>query len=519
MTTLRLARGGQVQRVATSPGFLRRFGRMVASRLGIQASGSVYENAGEGRRWVGLQSPGTGPTASLVSSNESLRNRSHALLRNNAYAFSGRETFVANIVGTGIVPHPQHGDDAFRTYLKARFAAWTDKADADGLTDFYGQTSLAVGGMFESGECFGRLRNRLRSDGLEVPLQVQILEAEMVPLWKNETLPDGYIRAGLEFDKIGRRRAVWMYREHPGEMSSLTARSLELVRVPASEVLHLFRPLRPGQLRGEPWLARVILRLADLARYSDAEVVRKSAAAMIAFVLELPDPEKATEIVSQLHDQAAEANGGATIMEPGSVPVLGPGEHMETLSPADVGANFNAFFEQTLREIAAGIGIPYEMLTGDLSKVNYSSIRAGTLEFWRRCDAVTHHDVVFKWCRPIWDRWLDQAAFAGVIPADEYLDNKEAFRACVWVPPGRQWVDPESEVKAALLEIEGGLTSRSRVVASKGDDVAEIDRERAADNAREAALGIERAAIDKSELKTPSTTKAAPAPPRTGTNG
>jgi capsid protein len=40
---------------------------------------------------------------------------------------------------------------------------------------------------------------------------------------------------------------------------------------------------------------------------------------------------------------------------------------------------------QQLRAIAMGMGITYEQLTGDLTNVNYSSIRAGLIEFRRRC--------------------------------------------------------------------------------------------------------------------------------------
>ena len=50
---------------------------------------------------------------------------------------------------------------------------------------------------------------------------------------------------------------------------------METVRVPADEVIHLFRPLRPGQIRGEPWLARALVKLHELDQYDDAELVRR----------------------------------------------------------------------------------------------------------------------------------------------------------------------------------------------------------------------------------------------------
>jgi capsid protein len=63
------------------------------------------------------------------------------------------------------------------------------------------------------------------------------------------------------------------------------------VRVPASEIIHLFRVLRPGQIRGEPWLARALVKLNELDQYDDAELVRKKTAAMFAGFITRLSPE------------------------------------------------------------------------------------------------------------------------------------------------------------------------------------------------------------------------------------
>ena len=68
-----------------------------------------------------------------------------------------------------------------------------------------------------------------------------------------------------------------------------------------------------------------------------------------------------------------------------------------------------------LRSIAAGMGITYEQLTGDLTGVNYSSIRAGLLEFRRRCEQFQHQVIVFQMCRPIWQTWIDAAILSGAL--------------------------------------------------------------------------------------------------------
>ncbi|WP_230460268.1 phage portal protein, partial [Sansalvadorimonas verongulae] len=137
-----------------------------------------YTAAGQGRRAVSWRAPNNGPTSAITGDLGSLINRSRAALRNDPWASAGISKLVANIIGTGIKPKSDAKDDVFRKELQLLFLDWTDESDADGTLDFYGQQSLATRAMLEAGECFVRLRPRLPEDGLSVPLQIQILEAE-----------------------------------------------------------------------------------------------------------------------------------------------------------------------------------------------------------------------------------------------------------------------------------------------------------------------------------------------------
>ncbi|MEA6724083.1 phage portal protein, partial [Salmonella enterica subsp. enterica serovar Montevideo] len=128
----------------------------------------------------------------------------------------------------------------------------------------------------EGGETFIRLRTRLPSDGLTVPLQLQLLEGDHCPHLKTDAAAN--IRQGIQYNAIGRRTGYYLYREHPGD-GILTPAGLELALVPATDVCHLYRAMRPGQDRGEPWLARALRTLYDLDGYLDAELVRKKNAA------------------------------------------------------------------------------------------------------------------------------------------------------------------------------------------------------------------------------------------------
>lgn len=83
--------------------------------------------------------------------------------------------------------------------------------------------------------------------------------------------------------------------------------------------------------------------------------------------------------------------------------------------PADVGNTYEAFIKQQLRAISVGLGITYEQLTGDLSGVNYSSIRVGLLEFRRRCTALQHNLMVFQLCRYFKQLFVNQYGFLFLI--------------------------------------------------------------------------------------------------------
>jgi lambda family phage portal protein len=155
-----------------------------------------------------------------------------------------------------------------------------------------------------------------------------------------------------------------------------------------------------------------------------------------------------------------------------------------------VGASYGEFMRQQFRAVAAAMGITYEMLTGDLTQVNYSSIRAGLLEFRRRCEAIQHGVIVHQLCRPVWRAWMEQAVLEGALSLPGYARRRRAYQAAKWIPQGWQWVDPLKEFNALKLAIRAGLMSRSEAISAYGYDAEDIDREIAADNARADELGL-----------------------------
>lgn len=460
------------------------------TRIRAWLGSPIHESSGQGRRGIVWAPSNPGAISALLATGADLRTKSRDLVRRNPWANVAIEAFVANAVGTGIKPQSLAKDEHFRSQVQTLWRDWTEQADASGLTDFYGLQALACRAMLEGGECLVRLRPRRIEDGLPVPLQIQLLEPEHLPHSMNSDLPSGnVVRAGIEFDTLGRRVAYHLYRSHPedGGLAPMSrAGGMDMVRVDAQEMLHLFRVLRPGQIRGEPWLARALVKLHELDQYDDAELVRKKTAAMFAGFITRQSPED-----NLVGEGAANAQGIALAgLEPGTLQILEPGEDIRFSDPADVGGAYSEFLRNQFRAVAAAMGITYEQLTGDLTGVNYSSIRAGLLEFRRRCEAIQHGVIVHQLCRPIWTAWMQQAVLSGALDATDLNTRPRDYLAAKWIPQGWQWVDPEKEFKAMLLAIRSGLISRSEAISTFGYDAEDVDREIALDNARADELGL-----------------------------
>ena len=127
--------------------------------------------------------------------------------------------------------------------------------------------------IVESGEVLIRRRHRRPSDGLALPLQIQVLEADFLDTGKHLSLPNGgKIVRGVEIDAIGRRVAYWLFRNHPGSsnLTSSTVRFGQSSRVPASEILHVYSIYRAGQARGASWFSPVLIRFNDFDDLADA---------------------------------------------------------------------------------------------------------------------------------------------------------------------------------------------------------------------------------------------------------
>ncbi len=432
------------------------------------------------RRLKGFVTSRAHVNALIAASGPEMNARARWLVRNNGYAANAIESWAANTVGDGISPNSSIEQASRKDAVQRLWLAWTDDADAEGMTDFYGLQRRASREVFMTGEVFLRFRPRRPEDGLTVPLQIQMLPSEMLPLNHNAVDGNGnVIRQGIEFDRLGRRVAFHFLRRHPGD-STDPGLSGETVRVPASEVLHIIDPVEAGQLRGVSRFAPAIVKLFLLDQYDDAELDRKKVAAMYAMFVTSPAPDNPLAPPDEEYEVA-----------PGQVVRLDPGEDVTVSAPADSGSTYEPFQYRTLLQISAALGIPYGYLSNDGAKGNFSNSRLSLIEFRRRVSAWQHSVMVFQMCRPVWARFMDTAVLAGALKLPGYDRRRSEYLACNWLPTKWDWVDPLKDANAEIAQIEAGLKSRTQAIAERGYDAEQVDAEIARERDRERRLGLD----------------------------
>jgi lambda family phage portal protein len=406
-----------------------------------------------------------------------LRGASRSLVRDNGEASRYVQMVAENVVGhKGIQLQMEfmttRGDPAssLNDQVEAAWEEWSypENADAGRRLSWVEQQMLVVRALAQDGEA---LVHMVPGAPNAFGFAIQILDADQL----DETLggaspvklPNGNeIRMGVEVDgRFGAPVAYHLWTEHPSESGSGHRRRQ---RIPAEELLHLYIVLRPGQTRGVPWFAPVLVAHKMCAAYEEAEITaaRIGASNMAAVAI---DAEKAGSV--------AVPNAGETSipyeLEPGSFFRLGAGESLVSTDFGHPSTAFGPFTKNIKRAIATGLNVSYTALTGDLEAVNYSSIRAGllserdfyrVLQTWLSCH---FHRVVFR-------EWTKHAGVNGQIPVRLPADYA---RAASWKPRGWKWVDPLNDVQASALAVQEGFSTRSDICGELGLDFEEnIDR-------------------------------------------
>jgi lambda family phage portal protein len=418
---------------------------------------------------------------------QTLRARAREMVNNDPYASRFLDLLADNVVGPkGIRLQSRNlkKDGEFDTDRNARIEeAWKEwghkeNASTDGLLSWLDVQRLHLQTVAQDGESLVRIVR-----GFENPFgfALQLLDPDQLDVEFNRAAPDpsgNVVRMGVEKDPWGRPVNYHIFNGHP---SDHLARPRKREVLPATDIIHQFVPRRIGQTRAVTWFAPVLMDARMLRGYREAELVAaRTAAAKMGFLR--PDPEAVLNPNSPAGSQSTRKMQA----EPGSFEELPPGMSVEVWDPQHPNSAFEAFTRSILQSIATGLRTSYASLTGDLSGVNYSSIRQGSLQ---------EHDgwkVLQRWMEEHFHRriFLEWLRIASLSPKSGLPSEARGWTAHDWMPRGWDWVDPLKDIQAAALSVRLGLNSRSQLAAAHGRDYEEVLQDLQKEAALEEQYGI-----------------------------
>jgi len=396
-----------------------------------------------------------------------LRARAREIGRNDAYGKRFLGLVEENVIGPwgiGLQARVRGFDDKpdklINRTIEAAWHEWGKPkcASADRRLSWIGIQQLAVRTEAQDGEALVRM---LPGFDNAYGFALQLLDPDQLDIDYNRPASRGVneIRLGIEIDKWGAAVAYHCWSSHPSDSRF----DRERIRIPADQMIHLFMVERPGQTRGVPWAAPVIISSRMLNGFQEAYLVAcRVGASKMGFFSRKNDEED---------DPDAPGNDGPLTMDasPGTFEDI-TGYDLHPWEPDYPAAGYPDFVKSQLRTQASGYGVSYNTLANDLEGVNYSSIRAGLIterDRWRlaQVHTIEHlHELIY----PEWLKW--SVTVGGLkLPSYDYREYLEH----VWQPRGWQWVDPLKDALAAEKMLELGLDSRTRLAGEQGRDFEE----------------------------------------------
>lgn len=399
--------------------------------------------------------------------------RSHYLTRNNAIGATAKHRLVSNWIGTGIKVRWIGADGKPATKVQKEWERWIADCNVDSYGNFCNFQHGLANSLMESGESLGRMYIQKRNK-TKIPLAIQLLESEQLdPLYN---ILDNNIRTGISFDSFGKPINYHLWKNHPGALKQLFSDN-KRVAVPADEILHVFERQRPGQWRGIPWLTPVMLNIYEIDELVDATIQRQKAAQAMSWIIENTNPLGAfapgtvRKVDTDEIDPATNKKRKIIQGTAGSVHYLNKGESFKFASVQDIGANLGTLLQDEMGKIAACLGLTYDQLTGDLSQVNFSSIRAGLNEFRVRTEIVQRFLIINLGLNPIALKWLE--LFALYVPKVGTTGVYPLFTL-----PRRYGVDELKDAQADLLEVQAGFSTMQRKLEERDVTFQEVIEDR-----------------------------------------
>ena len=404
----------------------------------------------------------------VAADRDMLKARARWLAANNPITKSIDKSIIKNVIGTGIRLQSKINEKDIKNakiindQIENLWNEFSKKTnfDVSGRIGLHRFQKLILKTKMTDGEI---LINSVYTKDPKFPLKFQLIESDQfdgsLTNYKNNT-----VFSGVEIDSVGKPVAYHL---------KTSINSFGSDRFDAKGIIHYFDIERATQYRGVSEYAQTINNLKDFSAYNDSEIVKNRILASFATFIKTTDVSRGMFADKQTAQKQGAADPIKEITA-GMVKYLRPGEEVSNVQSNQLGNSYNDFITNTIRLIAAGRDISYELAVRDYSKVNYSSARAGLIQDNKRFDD-EQTMLVTEALDPMFEMFMDSMVLNGQLKfPNDYWTEKYKYVKPIWIMPKREWVDPTKDIKAVVSEIELGINSRTRAAASKGQNFEDI---------------------------------------------
>lgn len=446
----------------------------------------------------------SGPNSIHQNGAAFLRERARDLVLNNDLAESAVTAYIDNVIGCGIWPKADFGDDgeedgAIRDEFLREFERWGFReADCTRKQTFYELEALWLEEVIVGGGCLVHYLELPKSKNQRLGLSLELIPEERFCEdrdWSGTNKKTANrIERGIETDNLGRDVAYWVYESHPNDLDVWAG--LEPIRLAADECEYAFRRRRSGQRRGYSWLNPIVQKLWKLGYYTDNELQSSAIKSCFSLIVKTAD---GSDVVG-----LADADGSSSCavydssgnrverVQPGMIGYMRNGDEVTAVMPTTPGSEAAVWTTLMQQGIAVGFGLSYEELLRDYSRGNFGTMRAGMnrdrIGFSRvQMFAVEH------FCKPTYPRFVSAASRYGADafpdPAS-YIANRDEWDRCTWQTPGWRSPAPLDDAKANTLNRQMGFDNHRDIVGNGGKDSDENFRQLQREKPKLDACGI-----------------------------
>jgi len=393
-----------------------------------------------------------------------LRGRSRDLAMNDPYITYYLTMISNNVVGPqGFKLQLQIPDQKIISEaIEKTFRIWSRKGNCTvcGAYSFASLCRLAIETIARDGEIL------IRKIYKDQQFLLQLIEADHLDETYSTVLSNGNtVRMGVEYNAYSKPMAYHIFTAHPGDTGFVHKRQ-QRIRIPAKEMLHIYKRTRPSQSRGVPWIAPVMTRVKNMNGFDESAMINaRFTAAKQGFYTKPHDHDDGYEGKEDIVPETPSEFTAGTIDE------LPAGWDFKAYDSKYPDAQYGPFKKAFLQSIASGLGVSYNNLAKDLENVNFSSIRQGTLDdrdVWRTLQFWLIEELSI----PVFTAWLNYGLLSESIELPSGITFDQI--AMIFKPRGWSWIDPLKDIKANKESVAAGFKSASDVVDDQGGDIEDV---------------------------------------------